>query len=113
MPIPRNGMRAAAGTDHERYCAMLRSAIKPWPFDSVSETVMWVSIFVAMPVVFGMLSFAYLAKTRCDAADARSQMTPLIVLWIGLSFGCDALVYIGVVPLATGATPNWRSRFIA
>jgi len=74
----------------------------------ISEVVMWLSIFIAMPVVFCILAYSYLTKARCRAAEARAEMVRLISFWIGLSFALDAITYIGIVPMASGMNPNWH-----
>lgn len=74
----------------------------------ISETVMWLSVFILMPVVFGVLAYSYLEKTRCDSGDARREMFRLIAFWIALSFALDAVTYVGIVPAITGLAPDWH-----
>ncbi len=74
----------------------------------VSEILMWISMFTAMPIVFSLLAYAYLLKSRCAPSEARGQMTRLILFWIALSFGLDAMTYIGIIPILSGGHANWH-----
>ena len=73
----------------------------------IDVRVMWVTIFTLMPVVFGYLFYTYLRRTGCERSESFRETNLLILLWIILSFLVDAIVYIAVVPLVSGAPPNW------
>lgn len=73
----------------------------------IDPVVMWISIFVAMPLLFAYLCREYLAKVKCTQVDARAEMLRLILYWIALSFAFDALTYIVIVPALFHAKPNW------
>ena len=70
-------------------------------------TVMWITIFTLMPVVFGYLFYIYLRKTKCERSESFKQTNYLILFWIILSFLLDAIVYIIVVPNLFGIPSNW------
>jgi hypothetical protein len=74
---------------------------------SIHPTVMWVTIFTLMPVVFGALFYTYLRRTGCDKTESLRESHRLILLWIVLSFLVDALVYVVVVPLVSASPSNW------
>ena len=71
-------------------------------------TVMWITIFTLMPLVFGLLFFVYLRETGCDESRLIRETNLLILFWIVLSFLVDALVYIAIVPAVFGSPANWR-----
>lgn len=73
----------------------------------IDPVVMWVSIFVAMPLLFAYLCREYLARVRCPLAGARADMLRLILYWMALSFTLDALTYIVFVPALFHANQNW------
>jgi uncharacterized membrane protein len=70
-------------------------------------TVMWVLTFTLMPLVFAGLAYTYFRGTKPNHGEARREAIRLILFWIILSFVLDGLVFIGVIPLAFGAKPNW------
>jgi hypothetical protein len=89
-------------------CGYLIATVVGFATFFISETLMWVSIFTAMPVVFGLLAYVYLVRIGCGVSDARKRMVGLILFWIALSFALDALTYIGIIPAVSGGHANWR-----
>jgi hypothetical protein len=75
---------------------------------AISAAAMWIEMFTLMPVVFAACFYQYLSRTRCPAAKTGVETARLCLLWVLLSFALDALIYIGVLPLALGARPNWH-----
>jgi len=73
----------------------------------ISETLMWVTIFSIMPVVFPVAFYQYLSRTHCPAARIGVEMMKLCSLWVVFSFGLDGLIYIAVLPLILRARANW------
>jgi len=80
----------------------------------ISETLMWVTIFTIMPVVFPVAFYQYLSRTHCPAARTGVEMVKLCSLWVVLSFGPDGIIYIAVLPLILRARPtgafSWTRR---
>lgn len=73
----------------------------------IHPTVMWISMFTIMPVVFGYFFYQYLRKSHCDDAAILRETNLLILFWILASFVLDGLVYIVLVPIAFGSPANW------
>lgn len=73
----------------------------------IHETVMWISLFTIMPVVFGYFFYRYLKNTHCTRDESLKETNKLIVFWIITSFFLDALVYIVLIPLFSNTPSNW------
>ena len=73
----------------------------------ISETVMWISLFTIMPVVFGYFFYMYLKTSNCTPPTVLRETNILITFWILLSFILDALAYIIILPLITASKPNY------
>ncbi|HYX05779.1 MAG TPA: hypothetical protein VE912_03520 [Bacteroidales bacterium] len=73
----------------------------------IHETVMWISLFTIMPIVFGYFFYRYLKNTRCNQDETLKETNNLIVFWIITSFILDAIVYIVFIPLISGTPSNW------
>lgn len=73
----------------------------------ISPVAMWISVFTFMPVVSAWLIYKYLHKMKFAPKASLAECAQLLLVWIGLSFGLDALTYILIVP-SIGHTPqNW------
>lgn len=73
----------------------------------LSPTAMWVSVFTLMPLVSAWLIFRYLQQMSFSPETSLRESVILLLIWIGLSFAVDALVYIVIVPAMSHAPPNW------
>ncbi len=73
--------------------------------------IMWITIFILMPVVFGYLFYSYLSRTRYERSRTFRETNLLVLFWIILSFLVDALVYIVVVPLMSGNPSTGHSSW--
>jgi|GEM_PF-1709974 len=73
----------------------------------ISPTAMWMCVFTLMPLVSAWLIYRYLRHRRCPPEDSLAETITLLLVWIGLSFGFDALTYIVIVPASLHTAPNW------
>jgi len=73
----------------------------------INETLMWISMFSIMPVVFGYFFYSYLKNAPCNASILFRETNILILFWITTSFLLDGLVYIVIVPIVFGNKSNW------
>ena len=73
----------------------------------IHETLMWISMFTIMPVVFGYFFYLYLKNAHCNAPTLFRETNILILFWIIASFLLDGFVYIVIVPLIFGNKSNW------
>lgn len=68
---------------------------------------MWISVFTIMPVISALLICWFLVKIRCAPGRSLREMLVLVVIWIALSFGFDAITYVLIIPSLTHASANW------
>jgi hypothetical protein len=68
---------------------------------------MWISVFTIMPVICALLVCWFLVKIICSPDRSLREMLVLVVIWIALSFSCDAITYVLIVPSLTHAPANW------
>jgi len=73
----------------------------------IHETLMWISTFTIMPIVFGYFFYLYLKKASSNASTLLRETNILILFWIIASFLLDGLVYIVIVPIIFGNKSNW------
>lgn len=71
----------------------------------IGPLTMWVGMFTIMPVVFAYLAYRY--HKRYAVTSTPVEIIKLSAYWILLSFVLDALIYIAILPVASGAKPNW------
>ena len=70
-------------------------------------TVMWISLFTIMPIVFGYFFYLYLKNSNCSLEDSFRASSMLILFWIISSFVLDGFVYVVVIPFVLGVPSNW------
>ena len=73
----------------------------------INVTIMWISLFTLMPVIFGYYFYRYLKITGCEISKTLHETFALILFWIIASFILDAVVYIIIIPLLFGYKSNW------
>ncbi|NYF80825.1 hypothetical protein HDF17_003145 [Granulicella arctica] len=73
----------------------------------IGPVVMWVSVFTLMPVVSAWLIYGYLRKTTFPLETSMAETAKLLLVWICLSFACDALGYVVIIPAIMHTSPNW------
>ncbi len=73
----------------------------------ISPVAMWISVFTFMPVVSAWLIYRYLHKMRFTPKASLAECVNLLLVWIGLSYGLDALTYILIIPAFKHTPPNW------
>ncbi len=73
----------------------------------ISITVMWISMFTLIPVIFGYFFYLYLKNTKCDLASSLKETNLLIVFWILASLLLDGIVYMLIIPFIYDYNPMW------
>lgn len=74
----------------------------------ISPLAMILTMFTVMPAVCVFLIYWYLRKTAAAFQRVWREVLIIVVTWIVLSFGFDAMMYILIVPKIMKAPPNWR-----
>jgi hypothetical protein len=49
----------------------------------------------------------YLVKMRISRQSSLAEVFILVLAWIALSFGMDAIAYIFIIPSVSHTAPNW------
>jgi hypothetical protein len=73
----------------------------------LSPLAMWISVFTLMPVISALLIYAYLRKMKVSKGTSLRESLAITLVWIVLSFGLDAVVYIVIIPFLSHVAPNW------
>jgi hypothetical protein len=73
----------------------------------LSPLAMWISVFTLMPVISALLIYAYLRKMKVSKGASLRESLAITLVWIVLSFGFDAVVYIVIIPFLSHVAPNW------
>ena len=73
----------------------------------ISPVAMWICVFTLMQVVSALLMYWYLVKMRISRQASLIETFYLVLAWIGLSFGLDAVTSIFIIPAVSHAAPNW------
>jgi hypothetical protein len=73
----------------------------------INPVAMWISVFTLMPIVSALLMYWYLVKMRISRQSSLAEVFILVLAWIALSFGMDAIAYIFIIPSVSHTAPNW------
>ena len=68
---------------------------------------MWVTVFTLMPMISAALIYGYLRKMKFSREATLPETVRLLITWIALSFGFDAVTYIVAVPAISHTPANW------
>ncbi|MFZ1136750.1 MAG: hypothetical protein WAN69_17500 [Candidatus Korobacteraceae bacterium] len=73
----------------------------------VGSRTMWISVFTLMPMLSALLIYVYLRIMRFPRERSLTETMHLVLVWVGLSFGFDAVTYVVIIPAASHTIPNW------
>jgi hypothetical protein len=73
----------------------------------LSPLAMWISVFTVMPVLSALLIYVYLRTMKVSKEASLRESLAITLVWIVLSFGLDAVVYIVVIPFFSHVASNW------
>ena len=73
----------------------------------IGPVAMWLSVFTVMPAISAALVYIYLEKMKFISEAVLRESMYLAAVWIGLSFGFDALTYIVIIPAVIHTSANW------
>jgi hypothetical protein len=72
-----------------------------------SPRIMWLCVFLLMPVVAALLVWWYLDRVSCPSEDTFMETLKLVGAWMILSFALDAVTYVFLIPRLQHRPAAW------